>query len=125
MTPLQIIGIIYGIGAMFMISLFMLGLAGLLATRPFKDVLKKTPRILVLMVGYSAIWPYLAPVLLYKDSGFREIVVECGRVALPFLYCSMVVAPIYPMIIVWFILIFGSWLLLERYHEKQLVKTRE
>ena len=85
MTPLQIIGIIYGIGAMFMISLFMLGLAGLLATRPFKDVLKKTPRILVLMVGYSAIWPYLAPVLLYKDSGFREIVVECGRVALPFL----------------------------------------
>ncbi len=69
------------------------------------------------------------PIFLFKDSSYREEVVECGRIMIPFGYLmAMMMTGIYPKAWLWFIGGIITWKLLEHYHQKSLPKltqTRE
>ncbi|KKT80930.1 MAG: hypothetical protein A3B99_03480 [Candidatus Yanofskybacteria bacterium RIFCSPHIGHO2_02_FULL_44_12b] len=120
MIVLQVLGIIYGIGIAFVITMFVFALAHLTAERSFSELLKLSRKIhlgLALMAISALSWP----ALIFKYSDFREIVIDVGRIALTAGYfCCAFTMFIYPLVLAWYIAALISWILLEKYHEKSL-----
>lgn len=111
---------IYGLGVMFSFSIFLCAFAGVIADKSSSKesayLSKRLPLGAIIASGYCLIWP----VMLMRDKIFREIVIECSRLAIPFGYLACVFSTFqYPMIWVWFIAFFASWFMLNRYHERQ------
>ena len=119
MVVLQVLGIIYGIGCLCIVSFFMIGTAHLLSESVSKT-LWRMPLILTYMIFYAIGWPILAPEMIRNDKDFREILIETGRIALAVgpLFCVFAMM-IYPLVWLWYILTFAGWMLLDNYHDKQ------
>lgn len=115
MRVLQIIGAIYGLGAMFVIVLAMYGFCHLLAIKPFRQILRLIPRGALYTAVGAIIWPYM----LIDNYAFREIVVEQGRlyIILGYLFSALMTVT-YPWVWAWYLSFCLCWFLLERYHEK-------
>lgn len=118
MYLLGVLGVVYGIGAMFVIFLGMYLFAHTLADKP-SQAIKTLPRLIIYTLLGAIIWPYM----LIVCSEFREIVVEQGRYYIMFGYLfSVIMTPAYPWIWIWYLSFCLCWFLLESYHNKILKK---
>jgi hypothetical protein len=118
MRLIEIAGIIYFVGIMFVVCWYLYGLSDYLAKSSKSEVLKlvkKIPSIFFILIFSALTWP----VLLFKNTAFREAVVNCGMIAMPFGYFGAVLLMFgYPMIWVWYIIAFALWGALTLFHRR-------
>ena len=111
---------IYGIGAMFTICGAMYDLSWLIAEKGFSRIMiTKIPLAILTVLTMTVIWPWM----LFKEPSFRKCAIETGRIAIIVGYiASAIFTMIYPWVWAWYIGGVVAWKLLERYHEKFLLK---
>ncbi|MBI2062151.1 MAG: hypothetical protein HYT64_00435 [Candidatus Yanofskybacteria bacterium] len=113
---------IYGFGVMLtviLVGIFMY--ANLLADKFSLTNLLKFPLYLIFGFLCGLIWP----LMIVKDESFREILIDCGTVAIPLGYLgSVLFTPIYPWVWAWYISGVVAWKLLKHYHERVSLETK-
>jgi uncharacterized membrane protein len=122
MTILAILGFIYGIGVQFYAFLGIFTAINIWAKESTHKNLINIPLFFVIGFVLGLLWP----VILFKDSEFREQVVECGRLFIPlgYLFC-VIMTFIYPWIWAWYLAGVACWVCLDRYHYKWSVQPRK
>jgi len=114
--------VIYGLGLIFYVCLAFHIWAREFADRPSLKNVLWFPVYILIGIIFGLAWP----IMLFVDDGFREGVVECGRLMIPLGYLgSTLMTFIYPWIWAWYIGCFIFWIFLERYQNRLPMQTQK